>query len=60
MTFLSTYCTTFWHGVLLSTCLWLCVLNLSLWYWRRKIRELGALFKKLSETVAAPTTHGEG
>ena len=41
--------TPFWHGFLLASCLWLCVLNFSLWYWRRKIEELRVLFKKVVE-----------
>jgi hypothetical protein len=59
---LSAYCTTFWHGVLLASSFWLCVLNLSLWYWRGKIRELGVLMKKVIEVYGdkITATDGEG
>jgi len=47
MTILSAYFTTFWHGVLLASCLWLLVLNASLWYGRRKIRELRGYVRRV-------------
>lgn len=57
MTFLSTYCTTFWRGVLISSLFWICLLNLSLWYWRSKIQELGALMKRVIEAHANPVSN---
>lgn len=48
LTFLPTHNILFWRGFLIASCLWLCVLNVSLWYWRRKIRELRAMFTELS------------
>jgi hypothetical protein len=46
---LAAYCSTLWRGVLISSCFWLCVLILSLWYWRVKLKELRKLFEALAE-----------
>lgn len=51
--------TPFWHGFLFATFLWLCVLTLSRWYWRRKIEELRVLFKQISE-LHQQAIDGEG
>jgi len=44
--------TPFWHGVLLSSCVWMLLLGLGRWYWRGKIKQPGARVNRISELHA--------